>query len=121
MRIDVKSLREQYAALSDDALLEINRGDLVQVAQGCYDDELRKRALDAESTASRRRPRVSADRPMPDSPGPEPPVYDEQAGEKPAWLDEAAEVYSEYIRHGTAPAEEAARARDTLASAGIPT
>ncbi len=43
MNIDPQELERHYASLSDEALLELNREDLVEVAQGCLDRELARR------------------------------------------------------------------------------
>jgi hypothetical protein len=45
MQIDPEEFRKHYASLSDDALLEINRDELVDVAQQCYDEELTSRGF----------------------------------------------------------------------------
>lgn len=45
MQPDPKDLRWHYAALSDEALLDINRDDLTAVAQRCYDEEVASRQL----------------------------------------------------------------------------
>jgi hypothetical protein len=45
MNIDPQELERHYASLSDEALLEVNRDDLVEVAQGCLDRELARRGL----------------------------------------------------------------------------
>ena len=47
MNIDAEDFRRQYANLNDEALLEMNRDDLVPMAQQCYDVELSARGLDA--------------------------------------------------------------------------
>jgi PhnB protein len=52
MRINVDDIRRQYAELSDEALLEVDRNDLVEVARTCYDEELARRNL--KSGAPRR-------------------------------------------------------------------
>ena len=52
MRPDPDELRRYYASLSDDALLEIERNDLTEVAQACYDAELAERGLNFSRTAS---------------------------------------------------------------------
>ncbi len=49
MRISAEDLRRQYADLSDDALLEVDREDLVELARTCYDEELARRNLQAAS------------------------------------------------------------------------
>jgi hypothetical protein len=45
MPADPKFLRQHYASLSDEALRAINRADLVDAAQSCYDDEVKQRDL----------------------------------------------------------------------------
>src|SRR5579859_3080480 len=111
MPVDPDSLRQHYASLSDEALLEINREDLVETAQRCYDDEVAERQLALEV----------------DVPGSSP--ADEQAefyheapgsSDQPDWLEEAAEVYSRYDLTGTGPTSDVVDARDALEAAGIP-
>ena len=48
MPIDPAEFRRHYASLSDEALLEINRDELVEAAQQCYDEELAGRGLQSE-------------------------------------------------------------------------
>lgn len=45
MRIDPEEFRRRFEDLSDDALLEVDRGQLVEVAQELYDAELESRGL----------------------------------------------------------------------------
>ena len=45
MPVDPEYLRAHYASLSDEALLAINREELVKTAQQCYDNELAQRDL----------------------------------------------------------------------------
>ena len=45
MQIDPEDFKRHYALLSDDALLEINRGELVDAARPYYDAELAERKL----------------------------------------------------------------------------
>ncbi len=54
MRVDPEEFRRRFEDLSDDALLEINRDELVDVAQELYDAELERRGLleEAESEES---------------------------------------------------------------------
>ena len=54
MQIDPEDFKRHYALLSDDALLEIDRDELVHAARSCYDAELAERNLarpDAEEIA----------------------------------------------------------------------
>jgi hypothetical protein len=95
MAVDPEYLRRHYSSLSDDALLEIDRAELVDIAQTCYDDELRVRKLSSPHAAA-------------------------ESVDKPDWLGEAAEVFSRVDVPGTAPAPDVANARDALEAAGIP-
>jgi Putative prokaryotic signal transducing protein len=47
MKANTEDFRRQYGSLNDEALLEINRDDLVPMAQQCYDVELSTRGLAA--------------------------------------------------------------------------
>jgi hypothetical protein len=47
MKADFEDFRRQYASLNDDALLAIEREELVPMAQQCYDAELASRGLEA--------------------------------------------------------------------------
>ena len=96
MPIDPKYLREQYASLSDDALMAIDRAELVEAAQRCYDDEV-----------ARRRPARDENEPLND-------------GDKPDWLKDASEVFSRVDLRGTVIAPDIAAARDALEAEGIP-
>jgi hypothetical protein len=57
MNLDADDFRRRYAELSDEGLLLINRGDLVEVARQSYDKELETRGLQAQPEF--RRPRLS--------------------------------------------------------------
>jgi hypothetical protein len=56
MKLDPVELHKQYESLSDDALLAMNREDLVDLARQIYDEEVESRGLgspasvDAESS-----------------------------------------------------------------------
>jgi hypothetical protein len=99
MPTDPEYLRRHYASLSDEALLDIDRKELVESAQKCYDDELVQRSLPPQ------RGRVAETTSLED---------------KPAWADEANEVFSQVSHPGAVPAPEIANARDALEAAGIP-
>lgn len=45
MQIDLDDFRRRYAELSDEALLDLERDDLVDLARDCYDAELARRGL----------------------------------------------------------------------------
>ena len=65
MPVDPEYLREHYAALSDEALLAIERAELVDTARMYYDDEFGRRGLG--SRRSVRRGRFSRLAPLPTS------------------------------------------------------
>lgn len=94
--------------LSDDALLGIQRAELVDAAKRCYDDEIERRHLHGGKKISEKQTRGAGNVASSD-------------GEKPAWFDEGAEVYSATVLPGASTgAQEAADAADALRSAGIP-
>ncbi len=104
MKLDPENLRRQYASLSDEALLEMEREDLVPVAQQCYDEEVAGRKLGAKLTGVAAR---AAAGPM-------------EVSAEANWQEDAAEVYSHVVMPGSTPAGDAADARDALIAAGIP-
>jgi len=130
MQIDPKYLRQQYSSLSDEALLAIDRSELVEIAQQCYDAELSERGLKQRRRAkptdeARAVPEQADDR------ADEEAAYDDaeldaeddveyEPGDEPDWLDEAAEVYSRGVLAGTVPGEDVLDARNALDAAGIP-
>ncbi len=116
MKIDPVYLKRHYTSLSDDALLAVDRDDLVEAARAIYDAEVAERGLDTDGLSE-----------MPDSTGDDPEFDTHPAevaaadnGEAPEWLDEAAEVWSCVVHPGRGPAPEAADARAVLVEAGIP-
>jgi hypothetical protein len=124
MRIDIDQIRRQYADSSDGALLELNRDDLTEAARACYDEELQRRGLDRAGAATQRRARPSA--PIAGTPAADAEEADEalaaasDPGDRPDWLDGAAEAYSQYLNHAGQPARQALRAHAALTAAGIP-
>ena len=93
MKVSIEDIRRQYADLSDEGLLEIDRQDLMDQARQCYDEELARRQLKFPQSAGPRSPR------RPEAPGE---IED---------LVEAASFHSQ---------EEAHMARELVRAAGIP-
>ncbi len=110
MHIEPEQLREQYDSLSDEALLQIHRADLIEDARRIYDEELARRQLVAarikEESSSPEAADAGTDFPLDQ--------------DHPAWLAEAAEVFSIVDLPGGVPAPEAEKVRDVLLAAGIP-
>jgi len=110
LQIDLEDLRRHYESLTDDELLDIERSDLTDQARGCYDQEMKRRALteekepppgDSDDFASGS-PEAGATEPEPD------------------WLDTAACACSYFSHPGGTAAESADAARVALEDAGIP-
>ncbi len=108
MQIDVERLRRHYESLSDDELRALDREDLTEAAQQCYDEEVARRGLAeaGEAEAPEREDEY------------EPTAFDAEA--EPGWLEDAACACS-YVSHpGGSAASDADIARDVLQQAGIP-
>jgi hypothetical protein len=95
---DPNDLRRQYEAMTDEALLAVERGDLIEIAQQCYDEELVKRGM-----------ALADDVPE-----------ELEAEPEPDWMDDAACACSFNSRSGRAPTEDINIAREALETAGIP-
>ena len=54
MEVTLDDFRKHFALLSDEALLETNRDELVETAQHCYDEEVARRGLNAPEAAEER-------------------------------------------------------------------
>jgi hypothetical protein len=91
LQIDLESLRRHYAALPDEALLAIDRDELVEAAQACYDQELAQRKL-----------------------------TDADPRDTPDWLDEANCACTFSGQSENQPPPDAENAFDALTAAGIP-
>jgi hypothetical protein len=51
LQVDLDDFRRRYAELSDEALLELDRDELVDLARDCYDAELARRGLHRSSSS----------------------------------------------------------------------
>ena len=51
MQVDLDDFRRRYEELSDDALLDLDRDELVDLARDCYDAELARRGLRRSSSS----------------------------------------------------------------------
>jgi len=108
MPVDIENLRRHYASLSDDALLEVNRAELVAAAQNCYDEEITRRGLSASNEVTREQGEIEAG------------VVLTRDENEPEWIEEAAEVYSILLRPGMTGATDIDAARSALLEAGVP-
>jgi len=112
MKIDLDYLKQHYASMSDEALLAVDRGDLVDAARQVYDEELTCRDLVETPFIRRAEDDSEADLSIDGLP-----VED---SENPDWMEDGAEVWSCVVYPGRGPAPEAADARAVLLEAGIP-
>src|SRR5258706_9832931 len=121
MQLDPEYLRQYYALLNDEALLAVDRAELVEMARMIFDEEVGRRELPQLRDSGRRDepPSIRAQTHPPDREA-EVDYEPTGAGDKPTWLEEAAEVCSRADFPGAAPAPDAANARDVLEAAGIP-
>ena len=118
MQIDIEYLRRHYASLSDEALLAIDRGELVETAQACYDEELARREPRPDTggfVGLHMSGALQDRRDDEDDKDGEPGV-----GARPKWLEQAACV-GEFVPYPNTDAVSlAATAHDVLLAAGIP-
>jgi hypothetical protein len=111
MHLDTEHLRQHYASLSDEGLLAIDRGDLVEAARMIFDLEVARRKL------TPRRPWPFDETEEDDAEVDSEPY----GGGEPGWLADAIEVSSYCVASKTAPSPDSAvDARDALEAAGIP-
>jgi hypothetical protein len=103
LQVTPDELRQYYASLSDEMLLQIDPADLTDAARRCYESEFAERRL------------------TPDA-GPLPAEEDVQEGfeVEPDWLEHAACPCSFTAVPGSNHAPDAERAREVLLAAGIP-
>jgi hypothetical protein len=117
MKPDPEYLRRHYESLNDEALLAVDRDDLVETAQTLYDAELRRRRLERDrdipvSELSSAAFEEGLDRVQPQ--------FHEGDGDAPNWLHEAAEAYGVYASPGTVINDGLTDATSALEAAGIP-
>jgi hypothetical protein len=102
MPADIAYLRKHYNSLSDEALLDLDRADLTEEAQQCYDDELKDRQMHS----------VGASEQEDDS--------DRGPGDaEPEWAGEAACACTFMTSPARNTTPDAARACEILKAAGI--
>ncbi|HXB74552.1 MAG TPA: hypothetical protein VNY05_40330 [Candidatus Acidoferrales bacterium] len=134
MQLDPEYLRQHYASLSDQALLAVDRADLVEMAQVIFDLEVGRRKPVPPRDTRHGQPTIPRQGDPLDEEADDEEADDDEAevdeaevdgethgaGEEPGWLEEAAEVYSYAVQSATAHAPDAVNARDALEAAGIP-
>jgi hypothetical protein len=121
LRVNPDDLRHYYDSLSDEALLELDRATLTEVARQCYDDELAQRKLNSRDSESPVSSHAAVTPPGKEDGGVE--IDDEyhyDTGPKPDWLDDAACACSFSYIPGDVSADDAQKAHAALLAAGIP-
>jgi hypothetical protein len=119
LRIDPEDFRRHYAMLSDNALLALNRADLIDVAQACYDEEVARRK------AARLHEEQSVHEPEDDPTSLDEPdglddVFEVDMGPEPDWLEEASCACTFSVNPGASYTPELEKARSVLRASGIP-
>jgi hypothetical protein len=110
MPIDAEHLRQHYASLSDEELVGIDRHDLTEVAQKCYDREIEGRGLSSADSEIMQEDQAAMDRWV--EAGDD--VEDETSDEEPF----VACAFTDY--RGGSSAADAAEALAALQAARIP-
>ena len=110
MRIDPEDFRRHYAMLSDEALFALNRHELIEMAQACYDEEVARRKTAQEHEAESH----NIDFPVDEE--------DEFDLDTPApdWLDDAACACTFTVNPGATNPPDLAKVQQVLRTAGIP-
>jgi hypothetical protein len=124
MKLNIDDLRQHYASLSDEALREIDRTELVEIARQCYDQELAQRepVKKIESLPKRavRATPLDESEHQEDMEEAAEDGLEEGAEDAPEWLEEAACVCTFAMFTGGSASVDAENARDVLTEAGIP-
>jgi len=111
LKLDTDYLRQHYAELTDEALREIDRNDLVEPARSCFDEEMARRRPWTKPAVEPEPPDITVVEEADDA---EPADHD---GTTPPWIKGAATVCS-YV--GGQVCDDFAEARDAVEAAGIP-
>ena len=99
--------------LSDEALFALNRSELIEMAQACYDEEVaRRKAAQLEEEHSDESFDETGE--QPDD------LFEIDSGPTPEWLDDASCACTFAVNPNTTYTPELAKARSALQSAGIP-
>ena len=125
MKLNIEELRRHYASLSDEALREIDRTELVEIARQCYDQELAlreplKKKADLAKPAVRATPLDENEQQEDMEEVAEDELEEDGGGDAPEWLEEAACVCTFAMFTGGRASVDAENARDVLTEAGIP-
>ncbi len=113
MQIDLDYLRRHYASLSNEAFRAVNRSELVEAAQRCYDEEVARRQADrgvaAEATEAAEPEEIAGEDDA-----------ESGDGDDADWIEDAACVGTFDAYPGNDAPAEADTARQVLREAGVP-
>lgn len=116
MRIDPADIQKRFAAMDDEALLEVDRDELSEMAQGIYDEEVAARGLDdGEDPDGIEELEVTFD----EDGAPVDVAADEDAGQ-PDWMEDAVCVCTFETTPGSTAVGDVVKARAVLLAAEIP-
>lgn len=115
MAIDIEHLKRHYAGLSDDALLALDRDELVEEARKCLDEEIASRGVEELPESDD----AVVDDGDEEAPAPSEINTDWEGAEAPEWIEESAMVFSAANYPG-ASSDPIANACAALLAANIP-
>lgn len=121
MKIDPAEIQKRFAALDDDALMDVERDELSELARKLYDEECARRGLDAEDALEQWEDEGGET--DGDAPGGEQADLAETSGgddEQPAWMEDGVCVCTFEVTPGSAAVGDVAKARAVLLAAEIP-
>lgn len=116
MRIDPADIKKRFAAMDDEALLDVDRDELSEMAQGIYDEEVAARGLDEGEDADG----IEELDVTFDEDGAPVDVDAEEDAEQPDWMEEAVCVCTFETTPGSTAVGDVLKARAVLLAAEIP-
>ncbi len=121
MKIDPAEIQKRFAALDDDALMDVERDELSELARKLYDQECARRGLDAENALEQWEDEGGeTDGDAPGEPLAGLSGAEDEDGEQPAWMDDGVCVCTFEVTPGSAAVADVAKARAVLLAAQIP-
>lgn len=116
MRIDPAEIQKRFAAMDDDALLDVDRDELSEMAQGIFDEEIARRGL-GEGEDADGIPELEVSYGEDGEPVD---VDGEEGVEAPEWMEDAVCVCTFETTPGSTAVGDVVKARAVLLAAEIP-
>jgi len=116
MRIDPADIKKRFAAMDDEALLDVDRDELSEMAQGIFDEEIARRGL-GEGEDADGIPELEVSYGEDGEPVD---VDGEEGVEEPEWMEDAVCVCTFETTPGSTAVGDVVKARAVLLAAEIP-